>query len=157
MIIKNCLWCKKEFKVFPCFKNQQCCSKSCSGKYLCIILDKNPFKGRHHTKEWKRKKSKEFSGKNHPLYGHRSYNWKGGKKIDHYGYVYIWKPEHPKNQSGYVAEHRLIMEKLLNRFLNSYELIHHIDHNKQNNLPENLILINRSKHAKKHKLSRWKS
>jgi hypothetical protein len=47
-------------------------------------------------------------------------------------------------------QHRIVMEKKLGRKLTSNELVHHIDHNKHNNNPENLQLVTRAEHAKIH-------
>lgn len=38
-------------------------------------------------------------------------------------------------------EHRYIMERELGRPLKSSEIIHHIDHNRQNNKPNNLLVF----------------
>lgn len=70
----------------------------------------------------------------------KNFNFKGGKHIDDRGYIQILMPEHPNAKSGsYIREHRLIAEKILGRFLKKSEVIHHIDNNKQNNLPKNLF------------------
>jgi len=57
------------------------------------------------------------------------------------GYKYIKKWGHPNcGKQGYVAEHRLIMEEKIGRFLKKEETIHHKDGNKLNNDIENLEL-----------------
>lgn len=63
------------------------------------------------------------------------------KKIHNEGYVLLKMPNHPNANNGYVLEHRYIMEQKLGRYLESYEVVHHIDHNKQNNSIENLELL----------------
>ena len=91
------------------------------------------------------KKRKNISEENH-------YNWKGGKTIQN-NYVYVLCPGHPKakishkNKRGYVAEHVLIMENKLGRYLQGEECIHHMDEDKYNNKINNLILFhNMSEH-----------
>jgi hypothetical protein len=65
--------------------------------------------------------------------------WRGGRIVDIDGYVLIKTPDHPhKDRHGYVREHRLVVEQLLGRYLLPTEVVHHIDGNKQNNVPENL-------------------
>ena len=71
----------------------------------------------------------------------KSTNWKGGENINFKGYVLIYCPEHPNhNAHGYILKHRFVMEKYLGRFLKKVEVVHHIDHNKQNNKISNLKL-----------------
>lgn len=65
--------------------------------------------------------------------------WKGGTKIVK-GYVYQRVQDHPNKSKhgGYVAVHRLVMERALGRFLSKIEVVDHIDGNTQNNDPSNL-------------------
>lgn len=86
--------------------------------------------------------------------GKRSGHWKGGKLLTEFGYCYIYSPEHQNNNSkGYVAEHRLVMEKKINRYLTKKEVVHHIDKNKLNNNIKNLMLFpNTAAHIRHHGL-----
>jgi hypothetical protein len=74
------------------------------------------------------------SGANHPC-------WKGGRHLTKKGYIIVFSPYHPFANNRYVLEHRLICEKLLGRFLEPEERVHHIDFNRANNNPDNLIVF----------------
>lgn len=76
--------------------------------------------------------------------------WKGGRYIDSIGYVQIYRPNHPSSRNGYIAEHRLVMEQSIGRYLNKDEHIHHKDENRQNNDLDNLQLLTRSQHTTIH-------
>lgn len=69
------------------------------------------------------------------------------------GYNYIRLRNHPFSDSrGYIAEHRLLMEKQLGRFLKPEEEVHHFDGNRLNNKINNLYLFeDKSTHLKFHK------
>jgi len=63
------------------------------------------------------------------------------------GYILAKAPYHPSaNKRGYVYLHRLIMENYLGRYLESNELVHHIDGNRENNNVLNLKLTTPSEH-----------
>lgn len=77
--------------------------------------------------------------------GKRNGRWKGGRVRMNGGYWAIkLSKDSPfqvmANHAGYVMEHRLIMAQALGRSLISYETVHHIDGNRENNALENLQL-----------------
>ena len=67
------------------------------------------------------------------------HDWKHGRKVCK-GYIYIRTPGHPNcsKHGSYVAEHRLVMESKLGRYLLPTEVVDHIDGNIVNNHPDNL-------------------
>lgn len=86
------------------------------------------------------------AGEGHP-------DWKGGRVLVK-GYVMIWNPEHPNaTKHGYVAEHRLVAEKILGRLLKRREVVHHRDGNPANNHPSNLQVFDSNADHLRHELS----
>ena len=64
--------------------------------------------------------------------------FKGGR-IKRNGYIFILSPDHPHaGHSGYVREHRLVVEKQIGRYLLPKEQVHHLDET-DNNLPDKLM------------------
>jgi len=79
------------------------------------------------------------------LRGEKSRNWKGGRYSDKFGYILIKNYIHPfRDKYNYVPEHRLVMEKLIGRYLKPKERVHHINSIKFDNRIENLKLFSNS-------------
>lgn len=94
-------------------------------------------------------RDKHWSGGNHP-------NWQTGRSIQADGYVLIKMPSHPRAHSdGYIFEHIVVAEQAIGRYLVEGEIVHHIDHDTENNEPSNLQVMSRSEHSRLHSNERW--
>ena len=69
------------------------------------------------------------------------------------GYINIYMPNHPlATTNGMVYEHVLVAEQKIGRPLKKGETVHHIDHSRDNNSPENLLVFaSNAEHAAFHK------
>lgn len=82
--------------------------------------------------------------------------YKDRKRISKNGYVVVEYPEHPKafdTGTGIIGvyEHVLIAEEeILDRPLKTGEVVHHLDSNRSNNSPDNLLPLENPSHSKLH-------
>ena len=89
--------------------------------------------GCKHTEEHKRKFSESTRRE-------KNWRWKGGRRTEKDGYTQILKRDHPfSHASGYVYEHRFIIEQKIGRFLEPEESVHHINKIKDDNRHKNLM------------------
>lgn len=109
---------------------------------------------RHGIKRRSSKGARALYIEKHPVSGPNSVHWKGGRIRDAKGYIRIYCPEHPYATFGYVAEHRLVVEKRLGRFLLPGEIVHHIDGIKDHNDDSNLELWSPANHKLKDNFCR---
>ena len=102
------------------------------GVHICRSCScKQNAKTRDKKEPWN--KSKKFAPKH-----------LGSSYINTNGYKEIWVGDHtlPNRAGGYVREHRILKELEINRSLESFEIIHHVDGDKVNNETNNLFVCN---------------
>ena len=80
-------------------------------------------------------------------------NWKGGRYYDKYtGYWRLKLPNYfSSNKRGYVKAHIYMYQEYHKLCMLKWGDVHHIDENKQNNMPWNLQGMMKSKHLSIHK------
>lgn len=105
--------------------------------------------------------NRQWSNKKWARHGEAHSQWKGGRSKDRYGYsklnINLVEPQFHSmcDKSGWVLEHRYLVAKKIGRPLTRNEIVHHIDHNKENNSLDNLELTTRADHMRKHES--WKT
>lgn len=78
-------------------------------------------------------------------------HWQGGRSVNSVGYILIYQPDHPRaSNSGYVFEHILIAESILDRYLPEGVEVHHFNEIRSDNSHTNLIVC--EDHAYHHLL-----
>ncbi len=83
--------------------------------------------------------------------GNKNPNWRGGRSLKKDGYIYVQCHGHPSaDKSGTVLEHILVAEKMLGHRLPIGSRVHHINHNRSDNRPENLEVLTEREHRHAH-------
>lgn len=163
---KNCLTCNKSFYVSPSRSHIKNCSYVCNkvwrktnsvqlkpladcscgcGKTVKSHRAKYVF-GHHPQPTVRRGLFKKGHNKSK---GVLNGNWRGGVSLMRNGYLQV----RIDGKRKYL--HRLIMEQELGRELKVVEQVHHIDHDKLNNSPNNLVVLSPTEHAKYHSNVMW--
>lgn len=125
----TCQFCgKRQTKFFRRDLKYKFCSRTCNSKSRINKLN-----------------DRDRTGSKNPA-------WKGGVITNRWGYVLVYKPNHPYHnyKKTHVFEHRLVVEQKIGRVLTKDEVVHHINHNKKDNRPENLKILSKTEHHKEH-------
>lgn len=170
MIVEyQCEWCGKHVRkrrspatlrgTQPRFCSQACNGASRKGtgagptpnhEYDCVVCGKRCQVYRSPSAQTPVTCSLACTGIKQRGAGNGSYS--GGRHHADNGYVRVLAPDHPGADSrGYVWEHRLVMEQKIGRRLRKGEVVHHINHIRDDNRPENLQLFaSHSEHIQHH-------
>ena len=106
----------------------------------------SPMRGKHLSDETRQKISASHKGKQ---YKPSQYGGHIKQRAD--GYIYVYVPNHPyASKDGYVMEHILTMERVVGRYITRDEVVHHINHVRNDNRIENLQLMTFKEHASLH-------
>lgn len=148
---KTCLYCRRQFDAHENrnkFCSRLCYHTSTRGNPTWNTGTKGVMKPNQTS--FKKGLIPWNKGKENPaLKGSKNPNWKGGIKYVN-GYKFISSPTHPFcNNQGYIREHHLVAEKCLKRYIQPYEVIHHINGVVDDNQPSNLFIFSsNSEHQK---------
>lgn len=74
------------------------------------------------------------------------------KRIIKNGYIAVVSDDKLETAEfeDYVYEHRIVAEEILDRPLKEGKVVHHLDENRANNSPDNLLVLSGPMHAKLH-------
>ena len=150
----KCETCRQLFKITLKNNPNRFCSRPCYSKWRKDCYSVPTHVRKKISKSLKgKKRPKEFGKKmSLAMMGEGNHRWRGGIRRGAGGYILRKARNHPFAQSNnYVAEHRLVMEQHLGRYLTREEQVHHINGVRSDNRLENLILFSsKGEHSKHH-------
>lgn len=148
-----CKVCKTPFSVNPgrirpycstaCYRKKQCQNKI---EITCEIC------GKHRKLSPSRRGERACSRQCRDIIAStrgigRFYNGKPVKR-ESGGYLLVYDPARSRRSDGWVMEHRLVAENMIGRPLLDIEQVHHMNRDKEDNSPSNLVVLDQSTHAK---------
>jgi hypothetical protein len=150
----QCVICQATFQVTPAWERsgrRKYCTRACQAVGTKQNRDR---RGKAHTPE-----SRAKMGAN-PYRREDTARWKGGRFV-HRGYVHVLIDTLPpetqallaqmKTKGKYVLEHRAVAATMLGRPLTRDDVVHHVNGEKADNRPENLIVTPRADHTMEHR------
>lgn len=156
----------RENKQYDQWLNATCpvCGKKFHLKPYKLNHDPTHYCSRACQNEARKQYMKGSGNHQYGLKGEKNASWQGGVRIK-LGYRWLYCPDHPfaRSETGYVLEHRLVAEQHLLTDENSVEvngkkylspdfIVHHKNHNRLDNRPENLEVMHKSEHSSMHNL-----
>lgn len=109
------------------------------GKYCSRLCSDKASIGRRNSPktEWKKGMTPSF---------YKGWRYQQSRKNGN-KYILLHKPHYEgSGKSGYIREHRYVMEQHLGRKLLKKEVVHHVDGNTLNNKIENLTVMDKKEH-----------
>ena len=138
------------------------CGKKFHLKPSKVKRDKHHYCSRECVREAQKIYMRGPGNHQYGIRGSENATWHGGTKIEN-GYRSIKYFGHPFGEKGqhYVLEHRLVAEKYLlteensveidgKRYLKPEYIVHHKNHNRLDNRPENLEVMLKAEHSLLH-------
>lgn len=146
-------------------KGQKAWNKGLRGYYVPTVETIEKLRavhlGRRNTKATKRKMSESaLIAQNRPEQKDRlrltklagkNPQWKGGRYKNTHGYVVVYAPNHPAAQGNKALEHRVVVEKILGRYLLPKEIVHHLGERDDNRINKLMVFKNNTAHFQFHR------